>query len=182
MTYMKLIQTFLTFLGASCTITSALDKATMETLIQKELDTFHPWSLSAFMELWSQEEEGTLCLEDRCLSGLEDIEEFMSGFSNLLSETCDMQEECYFMEGINKAACRFSCLVTLRDNPGCVSDPSNGIVVYEWNDDGRLVRMEDFLSNEAFSEAVAPCIKEADNHLRGSNPIELAMPSVTAIQ
>eukprot|EP00581_Thalassiosira_minuscula_P032955 CAMPEP_0183777626 /NCGR_PEP_ID=MMETSP0739-20130205/49478_1 /TAXON_ID=385413 /ORGANISM="Thalassiosira miniscula, Strain CCMP1093" /LENGTH=151 /DNA_ID=CAMNT_0026019801 /DNA_START=150 /DNA_END=605 /DNA_ORIENTATION=- len=136
----------------------------MKILIEKELDTLNPWSLPAFMGLWA--DEGTLCLEHGCFHGVDSIKEEMEGFFLLMSETCDMLDECYYMESVNRAACRFSCVISLKSNPGCTSDASHGIIVFEWNEEGLLLKIDDFLSNEAFTKSVAPCIK---GHLRESS-------------
>lgn len=136
---------------------AALDAATMKALIQKELDSLRPWSTSAFMQLWA--EGGTLCLEDGCYEGLESIEEVMSGFDYLSSMSCDILGECYFLEKINKAGCRFSCVASLKENPGCVSDHSRGVITYEWNDAGLIVRVDDFWPDLMFAESLIPCMK-----------------------
>lgn len=57
--------------------------------------------------------------------------------------------------------------VILKANPGCVSDSWRRIVLYEWNDDGLLVNIDEIFSKKDFEKSLAPCM-EQDEHLRAS--------------
>lgn len=108
------------------------------------------------MDLWA--DGGTFCVPGGCSTGKEEIEDAAQEFAIVASFSCDIED--FFLPGLNKAAFRFSCFVVLKDNPSCVTDPFVGISVYEWNDAGELVRIEDFYSDEQYEESLAPCTRQ----------------------
>ncbi|KAL7472914.1 hypothetical protein ACHAXS_013292 [Conticribra weissflogii] len=139
---------------------SALEVATMKHLVQNELDTLRPFSLKAFMDLWADEPGIKFCVENGCYEGKEIVHELMDSFG-FASIACDMDADrsCHFFEYMNKAACTYSCNGVLLDNPGCVTDDFTGIIAYEWNDDGLLVRIDEMYSIDEFETSLAPCMK-----------------------
>lgn len=56
-----------------------------------------------------------MCSEDECFDGFENIERAMREYKSVESISCDMlQDNCYYLEKINKAACRYSCMLYSR--------------------------------------------------------------------
>lgn len=156
----NLLISFAAVIATTTHTTIALEVATMKRLIQSELDNLRPFSLQGFMDLWADEPEIRFCVENGCYEGKEGVHELMSGFG-FSSVVCDTDEgrSCHYFEYMNKAACTFSCNGVLIDNPGCATDDFSGIIVYEWNDDGLLVRIDDLYSIDEFETSLAPCMK-----------------------
>jgi hypothetical protein len=148
------------FLLGAATPSLALDIPTMKEQMMKEhaaLRTFHVPSIANLFA-----EDGVYCLESACFNGKKEIEEAMQGFSLIASISCDTGEynNCFFLPNINKAACRFTCFGSLVDNPSCVTDGWHGIYTYEWNDAGKLIRAENFGSEDSLTIALATCMPD----------------------
>jgi hypothetical protein len=158
------------FLLAAAVPSLALDIPTMKELIMKEHETLRPFHAPSFMSLWA--EDGTFCFESACHNGKKEIQEVVEEFSFFAFLSCDTDElrNCFFLPNINKAACRFTCFGSLVDNPSCVTDAWNGIITYEWNDAGELIRVDDFFSEDSFTNTLAACMsdKKTDEMMKPS--------------
>jgi hypothetical protein len=158
------------FLLAAAVPSLALDVSTMKELLIKEYETMRPYHLPSFMSLWA--EDGTFCIESACYNGKKEIEEAMEGFAFVGSLSCDIKDlrNCFYLPNINKAACRTTCFVNLKDNPSCATDDWHGILTWEWNDVGEMIRKEDFFSEDDFMNSFAACMpdKEKTDEMKAS--------------
>jgi hypothetical protein len=151
------------FLLAAAVPSLALDVSTMKELIIKEIEALRPFHIPSFMNLFA--EDGTFCIESECYNGKKEIEEAMEGFAFIASLSCDTKNakdlrNCFYLPNINKAACSFACFGNLKENPSCVTDAWHGIITYEWNDAGELIRIDDFFSEDDFQIAFAVCMPD----------------------
>ncbi|KAL7471869.1 hypothetical protein ACHAXS_012166 [Conticribra weissflogii] len=141
----------------------ALDIDAMKQNIQKEIDTIRPFSTDAFIDLWANQTDIEICVQEGCFQGMEGVKHVCDEYSKIgpTSMTCDVGEDfsqCHFLH--NKAACVYSCNAILVDNPRCVSESLEGICVYEWNEDGLLVRFSDyFVTNKEISDSLTQCVE-----------------------
>lgn len=160
---MLCISSIVTFIIVLMPTSLALDVDSMKHLIQKEIDTVRPFSTDAFMDLWADQPNIEICVKEGCFQGTDGVKHVCDEYNKIgpTSMTCDVGEDfrqCRFLD--NKAACDYSCIAIFVDNPRCVSESLDGICVYEWNEDGLLVKFSDyFVSNEELSDSLAQCVE-----------------------
>ncbi len=157
LTYLFHVPTIV-FLLAAAVPSLALDIPAMKELIIKEHNTFRPFRVQSFMGLWA--EDGTFCFDLTCVKGKKEIQETMEEFTFIAALSCDTQDlqNSFYLPNINKAAIRFTCFGSPVDNPSCVTNGWHGIYTYEWNDAAKLIREENFLSEDSLTLALASCM------------------------
>ena len=136
---------------------STLDIPTMKSLIQKEFDSLRSFDPLVSMELLAP--NATMCFDTGCANETDQIHaalERFAIFSSMSVETNRLQT-CYFLPEVNKAACSMAVHGVLKSNPGCVTDGFHGVVEFEWNEEGKIVRLDNFFKDADVKKAVGDC-------------------------